>query len=67
MADWCLLLARTDQTRRSTRGYRIRDADGSARHRQRPLRMINGVTNEFGEFLFDEARIPASNMIGEAG
>ena len=34
---------------------------------QRPLRMINGVTKEFGEVLFDGARVPAANMIGEPG
>ena len=34
---------------------------------QRPLRMINGVTNEFGQVLFDGARVPAENMIGEPG
>jgi alkylation response protein AidB-like acyl-CoA dehydrogenase len=34
---------------------------------QRPLRMINGITNEFGQVLFDGARVPAENMIGEPG
>jgi alkylation response protein AidB-like acyl-CoA dehydrogenase len=34
---------------------------------QRPLRMINGITREFGEVLFDEARVDAANMIGEPG
>ena len=34
---------------------------------QRPLRMINGITKEFGEVLFDGARVPAANMIGEPG
>ena len=29
--------------------------------------MINGVTKEFGEVLFDGARVPAANMIGEPG
>ena len=27
---------------------------------QRPLRMINGITKEFGEVLFDGARVPAA-------
>jgi alkylation response protein AidB-like acyl-CoA dehydrogenase len=68
VADWCLLLARTDP--------------GVAKHKglsafavpmrqpgieQRPLRMINGITNEFGQVLFDGARVPAENMIGEPG
>ena len=34
---------------------------------QRPLKMINGVTSEFGQVLFDGARVPAANMIGEPG
>jgi alkylation response protein AidB-like acyl-CoA dehydrogenase len=29
--------------------------------------MINGITREFGEVLFDGARVPASNMIGAPG
>jgi alkylation response protein AidB-like acyl-CoA dehydrogenase len=34
---------------------------------QRPLRMINGTTREFGEVHFDGARVPAANMIGRPG
>jgi len=34
---------------------------------QRPLRMMNGVTNEFGQVHFDGARVPAGNMIGAPG
>ena len=34
---------------------------------QRPLRMINGITTEFGEVLFDGARAKAADMIGEPG
>src|SRR5258708_29504700 len=34
---------------------------------QRPRRMINGITREFGEVIFDGARVPAGNMIGEPG
>jgi alkylation response protein AidB-like acyl-CoA dehydrogenase len=34
---------------------------------QRPLRMINGITKEFGQVIFDGARVPAENMIGEPG
>jgi len=29
--------------------------------------MINGVTKEFGEVLFDGARVPSGNMIGAPG
>src|SRR5262249_23902351 len=34
---------------------------------QRPLKMINGITKEFGEVIFDGARVPAANMIGGPG
>jgi alkylation response protein AidB-like acyl-CoA dehydrogenase len=34
---------------------------------QRPLTMINGVSNEFGELLLEDARIPATNRITEPG
>ncbi len=29
--------------------------------------MINGITKEFGEVVFDGARVPADNMIGDPG
>jgi alkylation response protein AidB-like acyl-CoA dehydrogenase len=29
--------------------------------------MINGITKEFGQVVFDEARVPAANMIGKPG
>jgi alkylation response protein AidB-like acyl-CoA dehydrogenase len=34
---------------------------------QKPLRMINGITREFGEVTLDGARVPAANMIGSPG
>jgi alkylation response protein AidB-like acyl-CoA dehydrogenase len=34
---------------------------------QRPLRMINGITSEFGQVRLDGARAPAANMIGRPG
>jgi alkylation response protein AidB-like acyl-CoA dehydrogenase len=34
---------------------------------QRPLKMINGITKEFGQVRFDGARVPAANMIGAPG
>ena len=67
-ADWCLLLARTDPDAPKHRGL---SAFAVPMHQpgieQRPLRMINGITKEFGEVLFDGARVPAANMIGEPG
>src|SRR3546814_16517389 len=34
---------------------------------QRPLPMINGITKEFGEVVFDGARVAAADMIGDPG
>jgi alkylation response protein AidB-like acyl-CoA dehydrogenase len=68
VADWCFLLARTDPDVPKHKGL---TAFAVAMHQpgivQRPLRMINGVTNEFGQVLFDGARVPSDNMIGEPG
>lgn len=67
-AEWCLLLARTDAAVDEHKGISafalpMRQAGVE----QRPLRMINGITKEFGEVLLDGARVPADNMIGEPG
>ena len=34
---------------------------------QRPLKMISGVSTEFGQVVFDGARVPAGNMVGGPG
>lgn len=68
VADWCLVLARTDHDVPKHKGI---TAFAVPMHQpgieQRPLRMINGITSEFGEVLFDGARVPAANMIGGRG
>ena len=68
LADLCFLLARTDPDVAKHRGLSVfavrMDQPGVA---QRPLRMINGITREFGEVTFDEARVPAGDMIGAPG
>jgi alkylation response protein AidB-like acyl-CoA dehydrogenase len=68
VADWCLLLARTDKDAPRHRGI---SAFIISMHQpgieQRPLQMINGVTTEFGQVLFDGATVPASQMVGEPG
>jgi alkylation response protein AidB-like acyl-CoA dehydrogenase len=68
LADWCLVLARTDPDVPKHKGL---SAFIVSMHQpgitQRPLPMINGVTREFGEVLFDEARVPAANMVGAPG
>jgi alkylation response protein AidB-like acyl-CoA dehydrogenase len=68
LADWCFLLARTDPDVPKHKGlsaFAVRmDQPGIE---QRPLRMINGITREFGEVSFDGVGVPAENMIGDPG
>ena len=68
VADWCFLLARTDPVSPKHKGISAfavaMDQPGIE---QRPLRMMNGITTEFGQVLFDGARVPADHMIGEPG
>jgi alkylation response protein AidB-like acyl-CoA dehydrogenase len=68
VADWCFLLARTDPNVAKHKGL---SAFAVPMHQpgieQRPLRMINGITKEFGQVLFDGARVPAADMIGAPG
>ncbi|MEU5879194.1 acyl-CoA dehydrogenase family protein [Spirillospora sp. NPDC047279] len=67
-ADWCLVLARTDPEAPKHRGLSAfavpMDQPGIE---QRPLKMINGVTREFGEVVFDGAVTRAADMIGAPG
>jgi len=64
-ADWCLVLARIDHEAPKHKGI---SAFVVSMHQpgveQRPLKMINGITKEFGEVIFDGARVSATNMIG---
>ncbi|EUA06039.1 putative acyl-CoA dehydrogenase domain protein [Mycobacterium kansasii 662] len=49
MADWCLLLARTDREAHRHRGLSAFVVEMKQPGvQQRPLRMMNGVSNEFG-------------------
>jgi alkylation response protein AidB-like acyl-CoA dehydrogenase len=67
-ADWCFLLARTDPDVPKHKGlsaFAVRM--DQPRIEQRPLRMINSMTREFGEVVFDGARAPAENLIGRPG
>jgi alkylation response protein AidB-like acyl-CoA dehydrogenase len=68
VAQWCFLLARTDPDVPKHKGLTMfavpMDQTGVE---QRPLRMINGITSEFGQVLFDGARTPADHMIGGPG
>ena len=59
-ADWCLVLARTDHDVPKHKGISAFAVPmRQPGIQQRPLRMINGITKEFGEVLFDGARVPA--------
>jgi alkylation response protein AidB-like acyl-CoA dehydrogenase len=65
-ADWCLVLARTDPNVPKHRGISAFAVPmRQTAIEQRPLKMINGITREFGEVIFDGARVDAANMIGE--
>ncbi|NKQ51499.1 acyl-CoA dehydrogenase [Amycolatopsis sp. K13G38] len=68
VADWCLLLARTDPDAPRHRGI---SAFIISMHQpgveQRPLKMMSGVTREFGQVLFDGATVPADQMVGAPG
>ncbi len=67
-ADWCIVLARTDPEVPKHKGLSAfvvpMDQPGIERL---PLRMINGITKEFGEVVFEGARVPAANMVGAPG
>ena len=68
VADWCLLLARTDRDAPRHRGISaFIIAMKQPGVEQRPLRMMNGVTTEFGQVLFDGATVPTDQMIGAPG
>jgi alkylation response protein AidB-like acyl-CoA dehydrogenase len=68
VADWCILLARTDPSVPKHKGLSAFAVPMRQKGiEQRPLRMINGITTEFGQVLFDGARVPAENMVGAPG
>ena len=68
VADWCLLLARTDTQVPKHKGLSVFAVRmDQAEIEQRPLKMINGITREFGEVILDGARVPAENMVGAPG
>jgi alkylation response protein AidB-like acyl-CoA dehydrogenase len=68
VADWCFLLARTDPAVPKHKGLSAFAVPmRQPGIEQRPLRMINGINNEFGQVLFDGARVAAENMIGAPG
>ncbi len=67
-AEWCLVLARTDPDVPKHKGISAFAVPmRQPGIEQRPLKMINGITREFGEVLFDGARVDVANMIGAPG
>ena len=68
IADWCLVLARTDPEAKRHKGI---SAFICSMHQpgieQRPLKMISGITKEFGQVSFDNAVVPAENIVGAPG
>jgi alkylation response protein AidB-like acyl-CoA dehydrogenase len=68
VADWCFLLARTDPIAPKHKGLSAFAVPmRQPGIEQRPLRMINGITKEFGQVLFDGVRVAAANRIGAPG
>jgi alkylation response protein AidB-like acyl-CoA dehydrogenase len=72
VADWCLLLARTDKdVPKHSPKHKSISAFIISMHQpgieQRPLKMISGITREFGQVAFDGARVPADQMVGAPG
>ncbi|ONH30815.1 acyl-CoA dehydrogenase family protein [Pseudofrankia asymbiotica] len=68
VADLCLVLARTDPDvprHKGISGFIVSMHQPGIE--QRPLKMINGVSAEFGQVVFDGARVPAANMVGKPG
>jgi len=68
VAEWCIVLARTDSDVPKHKGISAFAVPmRQPGIEQRPLQMINGITTEFGQVVFDNARVPAENMVGEPG
>lgn len=68
VADWCFLLARTDPDVPKHKGLSAFAVPMRQQGlEQYPLRMINGITKEFGQVVFDGGRVSAENMIGKPG
>jgi alkylation response protein AidB-like acyl-CoA dehydrogenase len=65
LADWCLLLTRTDPTARKHKGITVFLVDmKSPGVSVRPLKQITGDAG-FNEVFFSDVRIPIENQLGE--
>ncbi|MFE6160839.1 acyl-CoA dehydrogenase family protein [Streptomyces sp. NPDC056486] len=67
-ADWCFVLARTEEGSRGHRGisFLLVPMDQPGRIEVRPVRQLTG-TSEFNEVFFDGAIARASHVVGGAG
>ncbi len=67
IADWCILVARTDTTGKKHEGltYFLMDMHAPGVH-TRPLRQITGDA-EFNEIFMDGVRIPSTRVVGQVG
>jgi alkylation response protein AidB-like acyl-CoA dehydrogenase len=67
IADWCMLLARTDAGSERHQGLSMLLVDvRSPGVDVRPIREITG-DSVFNEIFFDEVEVPAENVLGEVG
>ena len=65
IADWCLLLARTNQSAAKHKGITCLLLDMKTPGVEvRPLRMMSGES-VFNKLFFTDVRIPATNVLGE--
>ncbi|MBM7172071.1 acyl-CoA dehydrogenase family protein [Streptomyces sp. G44] len=67
-ADWCFVLARTEEGLSRHRGlsFLLVPMDQPGRIEVRPIRQMTG-TSEFNEVFFDGARARAAHVVGGAG
>ncbi len=65
VANWCLLVVRTDSTAAKHKGLTCLLVDmASTGVAVRPLKMMTGDA-EFNEMFFTDVRVPASNVLGK--
>ncbi|MFE0174236.1 acyl-CoA dehydrogenase family protein [Streptomyces sp. NPDC059002] len=67
-ADWCFVLARTEEGSRGHHGlsFLLVPMDQPGRIEVRPIRQLTG-TSEFNEVFFDGARARGAHVVGGAG